>query len=76
LLEELQAIGSLNGNSVLLIDDVELMESPPPPPHKPEEWPTMGQVKKALAEWGEELHTRVYQGPNSRIMVVTPERVG
>lgn len=72
LLDELKAIGSLNGNSVILIDDIELMEKPPPRPHNPRQWPTLQQIKDVINSWGENLNISVHQGPNRKVMVVTP----
>lgn len=73
LLEEIGAISSLNGHSVILIDDIELIETPPPLPHDPTQWPTMDKVRKALSSWGEPYHFEWYQGTNSRVLAVTPE---
>ncbi len=81
LLEEIEAIGSFrgpfDGHSVLLIDDINLIESPPPPPHDPAQWPTMEQLRVALNAWGEPYKFEWYQGPASQIrshvLVVMPE---
>ncbi len=79
LLEELEAIGTFHvygpydGTSILLIDDVELMESPPPPPHDPKQWPTMQDVRLALDAWKEPYCFEWYQGPTSKILLVKPE---
>jgi len=48
LLDELAAIGHLNERSVLLIDDARLFLAPPPPPHSPEQWPSLDLVIKGL----------------------------
>jgi hypothetical protein len=73
LLDELAAIGSLRGHSVILIDDFNYMTKPPPPPHDPAQWPTAEQIREALAKWGERLTYRMEQGPQSQVMVITPE---
>jgi hypothetical protein len=52
LLEELQAIASLNHRSVVLIDDARLFLSPPPPPHDPQQWPTLLQVVGQISKLG------------------------
>lgn len=39
ILDELEAIGNLNSQSVILIDDARLFIAPPPRPHNPDEWP-------------------------------------
>ncbi len=72
LLEELAEIGGLNGHSVLLIDDVNYMTSPPPAPHDPKQWPTIAQVHKAIEAWGEDLAYSFVDGPNSQILVYHP----
>jgi len=48
LLEELQAIGKLNSDSVVLIDDARLFLSPPLSPHEISHWPTFHQIVTAL----------------------------
>ncbi|KKN14991.1 hypothetical protein LCGC14_0990500 [marine sediment metagenome] len=79
LIEELDAIGSFRvygfdiDHSILLIDDVELMESPPPPPHDPTQWPTMVDIRAALDGWGEPYRFEYHQGPTSKILIVKPE---
>jgi len=71
VLEELAEIGSLHGHSVILIDDVDYMMKPPPPPHDPNQWPTITAVQNALASW--HVQTTIEQGPRSKVMIVTPE---
>ena len=48
LLDELAAIGHLNEQSVLLIDDARLFLCPPPPPHNAEQWPSLDLVIEGL----------------------------
>lgn len=48
LLEELQAIGKLNSESVLLIDDARLFLSPPLAPHEISQWPSFHQIISCL----------------------------
>jgi hypothetical protein len=48
LLEELQAIGSLNPSSVILIDDARLFLATPPAPHEVRDWPRFQSVVHAL----------------------------
>lgn len=48
LLEELDAIGTLNNMSVILIDDARYFLGPPPHPHNAADWPTICQVTDKL----------------------------
>jgi FkbM family methyltransferase len=48
LLNELEAIGSLNEQSVVLIDDARLFLAPPPAPHNAAHWPTLDVVAERL----------------------------
>jgi hypothetical protein len=49
LLFELEAIGSLNDRSVVMIDDARLFLAPPPAPSKPGEWPHLSDLLARLA---------------------------
>lgn len=71
LLEEIQAIGSFNDSSVILIDDIELIDNPPLPPHDPKQWPTMEELRMAFDVWEEPYNFEWYQGPKSKILIVT-----
>src|SRR5579884_855981 len=48
LLDELDAIGSLNPESVVLIDDARLYLSPPPAPHRASDWPDFHSIVQSL----------------------------
>jgi len=48
LLEELKAIGDLNDQSVVLIDDARFFMAPPPAPHEVTQWPTFDQILQQL----------------------------
>jgi hypothetical protein len=48
LLEELDAIGTLNSESVVLIDDARLFLCTPPDPHETEDWPRFQDVLQRL----------------------------
>lgn len=74
LLDELAEIGSLHGHSVILIDDVNYMLSPPPSPHDPKQWPTMTQLEATFGSWKEDLILKVEQGPRSKVLIVTPSQ--
>jgi FkbM family methyltransferase len=49
LIAEIGAIGSLNDQSVVLIDDARFFIAPPPAPHAVESWPMVAEVVQALA---------------------------
>ena len=49
LLEELDAIASLDESSVVMIDDARLFLAPPPRPADAEQWPELSQVLERLA---------------------------
>lgn len=53
LLNELESIGKLNHESVILIDDARLFLSPPPEPHKVSQWPDFDSVVKKLLSLSE-----------------------
>jgi glycosyltransferase involved in cell wall biosynthesis len=48
LLDELSAIGNLNGDSVILIDDARLFLAPPLAPHEISHWPSFHRVVATL----------------------------
>jgi hypothetical protein len=48
LLGELEAIGSLNAESVVLIDDARLFLAPPAEPHEASQWPAFDDVLERL----------------------------
>jgi hypothetical protein len=48
LLDELDAIGSLGSQSVVLIDDARLFLCPPPYPHEVDHWPSFEAVAEKL----------------------------
>jgi hypothetical protein len=60
LLEELDAIGALNSQSVVLIDDARLFLCTPPDPHETEDWPRFQDV----------LHRLLSLSPTHEIMVI------
>ena len=73
LIEEIEAIGSFNGHSVILIDDINLIQSPPPPPHNPNHWPMMRDLGMALSRWGEPYRFDWHQGSSSKVLIVQCE---
>jgi hypothetical protein len=48
LLGELEAIGSLNEDSAILIDDARFFTAPPPAPHDPGAWPSLLELVDRL----------------------------
>ena len=48
LLSELEAIGTLNSESVIMIDDARLFLCTPPQPHETENWPRFHEVIQGL----------------------------
>ncbi len=54
LLFELEAIGSLSGRSVVMIDDARLFLAPPPAPSNPQQWPTFSDLLARLSALGPE----------------------
>jgi hypothetical protein len=55
LIEELKIFRSASSKHVLMIDDARLFNSPPPLPHRKEQWPTLMQVVETLKT--------IYQNP-------------
>lgn len=49
LLDELQLIAPHADRHFILVDDARLFLTPPPRPHKPEQWPTLDQIYLAMA---------------------------
>jgi hypothetical protein len=50
LLEEIHAIGQLNDQSVILIDDARLFLAAPPAPHEISQWPSIDSIITALKQ--------------------------
>ncbi len=48
LLDEIKAIGKLNSDSVIVIDDARLFLAPPLAPHEISQWPSFHQIISAL----------------------------
>jgi hypothetical protein len=71
LLAELAILAPTMDRSVLLIDDARLFEAPPPPPHKPEQWPNVDQVVEAAA-----VKHPIWWKLFDDIIVIAPRRVG
>jgi hypothetical protein len=52
LLAELDALGELNDESVVIIDDARLFVTVPPDPHETANWPRLGEVIQRLSSLG------------------------
>lgn len=48
VLDELASIAAGHPDDCILIDDARLFVSPPPPPHKPEQWPSLDEIETAI----------------------------
>jgi len=48
LLEEIRAIGQLNAESLVVIDDARLFLAPPPAPHEISQWPGFNEIIETL----------------------------
>ncbi|MES2935166.1 MAG: glycosyltransferase [Pseudomonadota bacterium] len=53
LIHEIMAIGRLNKNSLIIIDDARLFLAPPTAPHDISQWPTFNQILEALKSLSE-----------------------
>jgi hypothetical protein len=60
LIRELQAIGPLHPQSVVLIDDARLYLCPPPAPHRLADWPDFHEVNQALSQLSSGHRLAVY----------------
>jgi len=59
LLDELDAIGSLNSNDLILIDDARLYSAKPPPPHISSDWPKFSEVLHGIRRLSREHEIRI-----------------
>lgn len=48
LIEELKIIGQSQFDNFIFIDDARLFTSPPPPPHRPEQWSNIAEIIGAI----------------------------
>ena len=50
VLAELSAIAGGHPDDCILIDDARMFLAPPPPPHRPEDWPRYREIEDAIAK--------------------------
>jgi hypothetical protein len=70
VLDELEAVAAGHPDDCVLIDDARLFVAPPPPPHKPEQWPSLDEIEAAIRRARPEHHVVVVHD----IVVAVPER--
>lgn len=61
LLDELDAIRAKGGDNYIFIDDARLFMSPPPLPHRLDQWPTLNEVLVSLSSANENPYTVIVQ---------------
>jgi phage pi2 protein 07 len=71
LIQEIEAIQSLNENSIILIDDARLFVCPPPKPHVFNEWPRFSAILKALHRISQHHEITIYND----VLVYYPEKI-
>ena len=69
---ELDAIESLNDQSVILIDDARYFLAPPPEPHDPSQWPLLGEVFEKLRAISTDHEIAVCND----VIIFSPKRIG
>lgn len=71
LLEELRMLGGLRDADVVMIDDARLFLNPPGDNHRPEEWPSMNDIKATLSNWGHPVQQKLLgtETPNDVLML-------
>ena len=71
ILEELAAIGTLNDDSVIFIDDARYYIAPPKSPNKWEDWPDLQAVIEALKQTGRSHFVMIYND----VICCVPRRI-
>lgn len=70
VLDELAAIAGGHPDDCILIDDARLFVEPPPPPHKPEQWPSLDEIEAAIRTARPDHHVAVVHD----IVVAVPQQ--
>jgi len=70
VLDELRAVATGHPDDCILIDDARLFLEPPPPPHKPEQWPSLDEIEAAIRTARPDHHVAVLHD----IVVAVPQR--
>jgi hypothetical protein len=70
VLREIALLAPAADRHVILIDDARLFLAPPPAPHCPEQWPTIGEITAALA-----ANHRPYVTVFEDVIVAVPARL-
>jgi hypothetical protein len=71
LLQELDAIGALHSQSVLLIDDARLYLCPPPKPHRMGDWPDFHAIVRQLLSMSSTHRLMIYND----VIVFYPQQI-
>lgn len=70
VINEIAAIGRGHPNDCILIDDSRLFTAAPPPPHDPEQWPSLLEVFDAIRGVRPDFHLTVL---NDTVIAAPPE---
>jgi hypothetical protein len=70
VLDELHALANGHQDDCVLIDDARLFLAPPPPPHKPEQWPSYDELVDGIYAGHAAHHVEVVHD----VVVAVPQR--
>lgn len=78
LLDEIAAINEDQHDHFVMIDDARLFITPPPPPHRADEWPNISEVLSALTTGRPErqimiVHDIIFSAPRGAKLIVAKE---
>lgn len=71
LLEELNILGGLKDECVILVDDARYFLCPPPPPHRVDDWPGLIDILRVVTEHFTDRYVVVVDD----VMVIAPKNV-